>query len=382
MKKVAVLGSTGSIGVNALKVIEVHKHEFCVESLSTYGNTKLLAEQIKKFKPKAVCVVDSEKIADLKKRVSLKNIKVFSTNIGNEILAESKKVDYVVMAVSGSCALNPILLAIKAKKRICLANKEAIVIAGEIIMRAAKKNKAMVLPVDSEHSAIFQCLSQAREKQALSKIYLTGSGGSLRNIPKSGFSKLKKSFILKHPKWNMGPKITIDSATLMNKGLEVIEAKHLFNIQANKIKVLIHPEAIVHSMVEFSDGAVLAQLGVTDMKLPIEYALMFPKRSKNALARLDFNTIKNLSFGEPDIKKFPCFSLANVACKLGGTYPAALNAANEVVVQAFLKEKIKFPDIPKIIEKVLIKHKSIADPLLGDILSADAWAREETEVFI
>jgi len=382
VKRIAILGSTGSVGVNALKVLQAQKEDFSVEALSTFENTKLLAEQIRRFKPKAVAVVNSKKVSDLRKRVSLRNIKVFSTPIGIEILAESKRVDIVVMAVSGACALNPLMAAIKAGKKICLANKEAVVAAGDLIMRAAKKHNASIIPVDSEHSAIFQCLHQNGSISSLNKIYLTGSGGPLKDIPKSKFSHLKVATILKHPRWNMGRKISVDSATLMNKGLEVIEAKHLFSIAPDKIKVLIHPEAIVHSMVEFTDGAILAQMGATDMRLPIQFALNYPKRADIALATLDFNKMQQLNFLQPDFKKFPCLELANVACKLGGTYPAVINAADEEVVCAYLKERIKFIDIPKIIEKVLLKHKSIVNPRLRDILEADTWAREQAGVLI
>ncbi len=382
MKRVAVLGSTGSVGVNALRVLESLKEGFSLEAISTFENTELLAQQIRKFKPKAVAVVNPQKVKDLKKRVSLNGIKLFSTPIGLEILAESKNIDIVVMAVSGSCALAPLMAAIKSKKKICLANKEALVMAGDIIMRAAKKYKSTIVPVDSEHSAIFQCLNLNRDKAALNRIYLTGSGGPLKDIPKSKFSSLKLSTILKHPRWNMGPKISVDSATLMNKGLEIIEAKHLFGVSANKIKVLIHPEAIVHSMVEFTDGAIMAQLGATDMRLPIQFALNYPRRSNLSLATVDFEKVRKLTFQPPQLEKFPCLSLANVACKLGGTYPAVINAADERVVSAYLNNRIKFTDIPRIIEKVLLKHAYILDPVLSDILAADAWARQEVDSLI
>ncbi len=382
MKRVAILGSTGSVGVNALKVLEAFKDDFSVEALSTFGNTKLLAGQIRQFKPKAVAVVNPKKLADLKKRVSLSGIKVFTTPVSIEMLAELKRVDIVVMAISGACALSSLMAAIRAKKTICLANKEAVVMAGDIIMRAARNYRATIIPVDSEHSAIFQCLRQNGDRLSLSRIYLTGSGGPLRDISKAKFSSLKTSTILKHPRWNMGPKISVDSATLMNKGLEIIEAKHLFGISANKIKVLIHPEAIIHSMVEFSDGTILAQMGATDMRLPIQYALNFPKRSANSLATLDFNKISQLNFYQPQFNKFPCLYLANAACKLGGTYPAAINAADEEAVYAYLDKRIKFTEIPKIIEKVLLKHRCIASPLLSDIFATDAWAREQTKALI
>ncbi|MFH0731972.1 MAG: 1-deoxy-D-xylulose-5-phosphate reductoisomerase [Candidatus Omnitrophota bacterium] len=382
MRRVAILGSTGSIGVNTLKVLESLKGGFSVEALSTFENTRLLAQQIRQYKPKAVVVVNPEKISDLKKRVSLAGIKVFSTQVGNEILAESKNIDTVVVAISGSCALNPILSAIRTNKKICLANKEALVMAGNIIMRMVKKYKAVIVPVDSEHSAIFQCIRQNKDKAALSRIYLTGSGGPLKDVPKKEFPSLTMSRILKHPRWKMGPKITVDSATLMNKGLEVIEAKHLFDIPANRINVVIHPEAVVHSMVEFTDGSILAQMAATDMRLPIQYAMTFPNRVSAPLATLNFNKTRQLNFSQPDLDKFPCLELANVACKLGGTYPAVINAADEVTVYAYLDGKIKFTDIPKTIEKVMLNHKYIADPLLNDILAADAWARQQTRTLI
>lgn len=382
MKRVAILGSTGSIGKSTLSVLEVLGNGFSVEALSTFENTKLLAEQIRQFKPKAVAVINPDKISDLKKRTSLNNIKLYSTQVGNEMLAELKNVDIVVIAISGAAALNPLLAAIKKRKKICLANKEAVVMAGDIVMNTARRFKATIIPVDSEHSAVFQCLRQNHDKASLNKIYLTGSGGPLKDVPRSKFSSLKIKTVLKHPRWKMGRKITVDSATLMNKGLEVIEAKHLFSISANRIKVLIHPEALVHSMVEFTDGSILAQIGATDMRLPIQYALNFPKRSNVQIAPLDFYKIRNLTFAQPDLKKFPCFYLATVACKLGGTYPAVVNAANEEVVYSYLNRKIKFTDIPRLIEKAMLKHKTIADPLLGDIMAADAWAREQIKVNI
>jgi 1-deoxy-D-xylulose-5-phosphate reductoisomerase len=286
-------------------------------------------------------------------------------------------IDIMLFAISGTACLSPLLDAIENQKEIALANKEALVSAGPLVMALAAKRGVKILPIDSEHSAIFQCISENRK--GVSKIYLTGSGGPLLNVKKEKFGSLPLSYILKHPRWRMGKKITVDSATMMNKGLEIIEAKHLFNIDEGFIEVLIHPEAIVHSMVEFIDSAVIAQLAVPDMRLPIEYALTFPERSKAIVKSVNFPAIGTLTFRKPDMGKFPCLGLARQAAASGGLAPAVLSAADEEAVKSYLNGKITFLDIPKIIEKVLGRHKNRPGATsIKDVMNADSWAREET----
>jgi 1-deoxy-D-xylulose-5-phosphate reductoisomerase len=377
MKNIVILGSTGSIGVNTLKVVESMPESYNVIGLSSHSNISLLARQIKRFKPLYACIADPAKLSTLKKKTNHKRPKLLCGSEGLCELSSLKKADIVVIAISGASAIHPLMTAVESSKRICLANKEAIVIAGDIIMKKAKSKGAAIIPVDSEHSAIFQCIN-TEEQEAIRRIYLTGSGGPLLNVPRSKLRDISVKRVLKHPRWKMGKKITIDSATLMNKGLEMIEAKNLFGIEMDMIEVLVHPQAVVHSMVEFIDGSVIAQLGVTDMKLPIQYALSYPKRMPSDFGRLDFSEIRTLDFLKPDIKKYPCLAIAMACAKLAGTYPAVLNASDEVAVEAFLQNRIRFTDIPRIIEKVLKKHKNIQGPRLSDILQADSWAREET----
>jgi len=372
MKRIAILGSTGSIGKNALKVISRFPDEFKVEALSTNSNSLLLEEQIRDFHPAAVCVNDFSKAVGLKG----KKIKVFSGESGLCEMARDRRVDLILLAISGSAALAPLLSAIEAGCDIALANKEALVMAGPIIMERAKRKKVKIIPVDSEQSAIWQCL----DKQAggeLKNIYLTASGGPLRQVRKSGLKKISLKQVLRHPRWKMGRKITVDSATLMNKGLEVLEAMYLFKTDINKIRVVIHPEAIIHSMVEFIDGVVLAQLSVTDMRIPIQYALTYPKRLSSGMAGIDFFKLASLNFEKPDFAKFPCLELAYQAAREQGTAPCVMNSANEVCVESFLKCGLQFAAIPLVIEKVLAKHKLIRSPGLQDIFQADLWARRE-----
>ncbi len=334
-------------------------------------------EQIRRFEPKIACVTSLGN-TDLLKQAAAKNRTKVVTGLDGLIeIATHPDVDMVVFAIVGSISLIPLLKAIEAKKEIALASKEALVSAGEIVMKEAKANGVKIIPVDSEHSAIFQCLNENGAK-FLNKIYLTGSGGPLRKLPKSAFGALRPDTVIKHPRWNMGKKISVDSATLMNKGLEVIEAMRLFSVSVDDIQILIHPEAVIHSMVEFVDGSVLAQLSVADMKLPIQYALTWPGRLGTASSfRLDFDKLKSLTFSRPDLKKFPCLQLAIDSARDGGTYPAALNASNEEAVFKYLDGKIKFTRIPTIVEKVLSIHKGIHNPKLRDILETDNWAREE-----
>jgi len=375
MKRVAVLGSTGSIGKKALEIIASFPKKFKLESIACGSNVEELAKQITKFRPEKIGIVDKEKAASLGSRKNL-----FVGEEGIVALSKDRDVDIVIVAINTSRALSAILAAVECGKSVALANKEALVMAGSIIMRKARKHKAMILPIDSEQSAIWQCLN-GNKKTDLKNIYLTASGGPLNKVSAKRFKHLTKKEILQHPRWNMGKKITVDSATLMNKGLEVIEAMWLFDVDVAKIKVVIHPQAIIHSMVEFNDGSVLAQLGITDMRLPIQYALSFPERLKN-LPGLDFGKLENLEFSLPDLKKFPCLALSFAAAKRGGSLPCVLNAADEEAVGAFLENKIKFNRIAALVANVMARHKIIDNPTLTDIYRADNWAREETKELI
>ena len=372
-QKVLILGSTGSIGLNTLNVIRRYPKLFQVVGLTAYNNVEELEKQIREFKPDfaAVNIDGIQRLRKISKRT-----KIFSVDADLEYLVGLKSVETVVIAMKGSAALRPFLAALKAGKKVATANKEALVIAGELIMREARRSHGTIIPIDSEQSAIFQCLEH-RSLKELKCIHLTASGGPLLNLPASQFDRLSVKDILKHPRWKMGQRITVDSANLMNKGFEAIEAKHLFNVDLDDIKVMVHPEAIIHSMVEFCDGSIIAQLGVTDMRLPIQYALTYPRRLNTGLTSLDFAEMKSFTFLNPDLKKFPALALAIMAGKKGGTYPAVLNGADEMAVDAFLEGKIKFTQIFKIVEKVVLKNKNKIAPDLNDILSADQWAREE-----
>jgi len=376
MTRIAILGSTGSIGVNTLNVVSGMKDRFKVVALSADKNVGLLLKQAAIFKPRIACVggeMLSRKVSDAISRKA----RIVSGVEGLKEIVSRADIDLVVFAISGSACLIPLVEAIKKRKRIALANKESLVSAGVIIMRLAEKNNVRIIPVDSEHSAIFQCIDG--KDRAVSKIYLTGSGGPLLNVDRRRFDRMTKDFILNHPKWKMGRKVSVDSATMMNKGLEVIEAGSLFGLPQDRIEVLIHPEAIVHSMVEFSDSAILAQLGTPDMRLPIQYALTYPDRAPSPVERIDFSKIKNLSFNKPDVKKFPSLGLARQAARDGGTRPAVLCAADEEAVRNFLDGAIKFSGITKVIEKVLSRHNNInkRELTLPDVLASQAWAREE-----
>lgn len=375
MKNIAVLGSTGSIGASTLEVIRKFPGNFRVVALSVNSDIDSLYKQIKEFKPQNVCVRDEFKARILAKKLST-STKVYSGDIGLEELVKDKRIEQVMFAISGAAALGPLISAIKSGKDIALANKEALVMAGQIIMRLALKHKVNILPVDSEQSAIWQALL-GQDHTSIRSIYLTASGGPFRNVPKKKLNSVTIDNVLRHPRWKMGKKVTVDSATLMNKGLELLEAMFLFNLEVNKIKVLIHPEALIHSMVEFVDAVVMAQLAVPDMRIPIQYALAYPKRLANQLPRIDFYSLKELHFAKPDFNKFPCLGLAYEAARQLGSLPAVLNAANEVSVERFLKGKIKFMAIPKVVEKLMCKHRNLANPSLSDIMQADAWAREE-----
>jgi len=381
MKKISILGSTGSIGCSALNVIEKNPDRFQVVALAAGENIKLLKKQIEKFQPKLVAVGSKDKAFKLRESLTSKSkVKIFYGEEGLKEIASFPS-SVVISAISGAAGLLPTLAAIEAGNDIALANKETMVMAGEIVTKRASKKGVKIIPVDSEHSAIFQCLEGSR-RENLRRIILTASGGPFLNYTKEQLKKVSLDQTLRHPNWKMGKKITIDSASMMNKGLEVIEAKWLFNVDMSAIDVLIHPQSIVHSMVEFIDGAYLAQMGVPDMKIPIAYALTYPERIINDLPALDLVKTGNLEFYKPDIKKFPCLDIAYKAASSGGTAPVVMNAADEIAVHAFMKKKIRFVDLPKIIEKVLSRHKVIKNPSLDDILQADSWARQETEKMI
>jgi len=385
MERIAVLGSTGSIGASALDVISRFPERFRVAALSANTNISLLRKQAKVFKPEAVCITGpSPHICEHKggsgsnfASQNLDKIRVYEASEGLCRMLEETYIDTVVVGIVGSSALLPILTALDKVKKIALANKEALVMAGGIIMDKAARNKIKILPVDSEHSAIFQCIG-SHDREDVRKIFLTGSGGPLLKTRKNRFKDITVSEAINHPRWKMGTKISVDSATMMNKGLEVIEAHWLFNMDIGNIKILIHPEAVIHSMVEFRDGAIIAQLGACDMRIPIQYALTYPDRLDSRITSLDFSRIGNLSFCRPDFKRFPCMGLAYEAGKKAGTYPSVLNASNEIAVQEFIKGAIRFIDIPRIIEKVMNSHRGMKSPGLDDILDADKWARNKT----
>ncbi|MEW9078304.1 1-deoxy-D-xylulose-5-phosphate reductoisomerase [Terrisporobacter glycolicus] len=376
MKKITILGSTGSIGTQTLDVVRKNKDKFEVVAISANSSVDLLLEQILEFNPKYVAVYNEESANKLKNMIPNNiYIEVLSSMEGLVRICELKEVDIVLTAVVGMIGLVPTMAAIKAKKTIALANKETLVTAGEIVMEEAKKNNVDILPVDSEHSAIFQCLNGERKKD-VEKIILTASGGPFRGKNKEELINVTKNQALKHPNWDMGRKISIDSSTLMNKGLEVIEAKWLFDVDVEDIDIVVHPQSIVHSMVSFKDSSVMAQLGCPDMRLPIEYALTYPERSETDFKRLDLAKIATLTFEKPDMETFPCLQLAFKVLKLGGTYPTVLNAANEVLVNEFLDDKIGFYDIPYYIERSLEQHNNRSNPTLEDILEVDKETRE------
>jgi 1-deoxy-D-xylulose-5-phosphate reductoisomerase len=379
VKNVVILGSTGSIGINTLKVVKRFPDHFKVVGLTAYSNFKLLEKQVQEFSPRYVAA-NPEGLKHLRKKVS-SSIKFFDVETELPAIAALDGVDIVVIAISGSAALKPFLSAVRKGKVVAPANKEALVVAGGLIMSQARKHKATIIPIDSEQSAIFQCLD-GRNPQEVKTVYLTASGGPLWNVAPAKFDKLSVAQILNHPRWKMGKRITVDSATLMNKGFEVIEAKWLFDLYFEQIQVVIHPEAIIHSMVGFKDGSIIAQLGVTDMRIPIQYALSYPKRMVSGLKDLDFFELKKLTFCPPDLKKFPALALAMEAAKQGGTSPSVLNAADENAVHAFLEKRLSFTQIYKVVEKVVRRHKVVKNPLLEDILAADRWAREEADSVI
>ena len=379
MKAISILGSTGSIGCNTLKVVEHLAGEFRVVALGAGRNAEKLAEQILAFKPKLVAVETEECAEDLLRLISNSKIKIPKILIGEQGLIEvatHEAAETIVSATVGAVGFVPTLRALEAGKRVALANKETLVMAGELMTRAAQENRAEILPVDSEHNAIHQCL-RGESSADVKRLILTASGGPFRTKSKREIENATVEEALNHPTWRMGDKVTIDSATLMNKGLEVIEAGWLFGFSADEISVVVHPQSIMHSMVEMVDGSIIAQMGVTDMRHAIQYAMTFPIRQTNCLPPLDFSKLSQLTFEEPDTEKFPCLALAYKALKIGGTMTAALNAANEVAVQAFLDDKIRLSDIPKIIESVMNEHQAQAAATLEIILETDVWARKQ-----
>jgi len=382
MQNLSILGSTGSIGRNALEIIEMFPERFSVKALAAKNNTTLLARQVEKFDPEIAVVFDETCALELKSILqSGSGVKIMYGQEGYKNAATHDSVDMVVTAVVGSAGLIPTIAAIDAGKNIALANKETLVMAGEIVVKRAAINSVKILPIDSEPSAIFQCIAGNR-RQDLDKILLTASGGPFLNRPENEFVKIRPQDALNHPTWRMGKKVSVDSATLMNKGLEVIEAKYLFGVSQEMIEVLIHPQSLIHSMVSFKDGSVMAQLGIPDMKGAIAYALSYPERLALEQPLPDFAGIGALTFEKPDLNKFPCLDLAYKACQTGETLPAVLNAANEMAVQAFLKQHVPFVTIPEVIEKTMESHTVVTNPALDDILESDRWAREQARNLI
>ncbi len=378
MKTLSVLGSTGSIGLNTLQIARENPALFRVIGLAASSKSDEIEKQVLEFAPKAVYLKDEKAAREISSKFGSR-LKVFTEKEGLREFSAFVSADLLMAATAGTSALLPVIDALKAGKQVALANKEILVIAGDLILAALASNPAAKLvPVDSEHSAIFQCLQGANNAH-LEKIILTGSGGPLREVAADRFHTLTKEDVINHPKWKMGKKISVDSATLMNKGLEMIEASRLFRLPVDRIDVLIHPEAVIHSMVEFCDGSVLAQLAVTDMKLPIQYALTYPDRAPSPPSRrLDFSEVGQLSFFKPDRKKFPCLDLAYAAARQSGSAPCVLSAADEAAVGAYLDDKIDFIQIPGIIEKVLSSHRAVDRPSLDDIRSIHDWATKET----
>jgi 1-deoxy-D-xylulose-5-phosphate reductoisomerase len=380
-KKVAILGSSGSIGTQSLQVIEEQSDLFEVEVLTVNKSADLLIEQAIKFKPNAVVIVDELQYKKVNDALFEYGIMVYSGAKALEQVVEYKEIDIVLTALVGYAGLRPTIAAIKAGKTIALANKETLVVAGDLITRLAREKGVNILPVDSEHSAIFQCLT-GEYMNPIEKIILTASGGPFRGKTENELKEVTKAQALKHPNWDMGAKITIDSASLMNKGLEVIEAKWLFNLKPEQIDVIVHPQSIVHSLVQFEDGSMKAQLGLPDMKLPIQYSLGFPERLKNNFTRFNFLDYPQLTFEAPDTKTFRNLALAFKALEKGGNVPCVLNAANEVVVAAFLEDKIGFLQMSNVIEQCMEKVPFVAKPELEDYIKSDKEAREITKRII
>ena len=378
-RQIAILGSTGSIGTQALKVIEEHPDLYEAYALTANNQVELLAEQARRFMPAAVVIANEAKYLQLKEMLADLPIQVYAGADALCEIVEAKPIDVVLASMVGYAGLRPTMNAIRAGKAIALANKETLVVAGELINALAQQYKTPILPVDSEHSAIFQCLEP---NNALEKVILTASGGPFRNFTMEQLLHVTKEQALKHPNWEMGAKITIDSATMMNKGFEVIEAKWLFGVRPDQIEVVVHPQSIIHSMVQYEDGAVKAQLGMPDMRLPIQYAFSYPQRIKASFDRLDFSTMKELTFEQPDTNRFRCLALAYEALNKGGNMACIVNAANEVVVSAFLKDRISFLRMSEVIEQSMVKVPFIQTPTYEDYVATDAEARRIAESLI
>ncbi|PYJ04149.1 MAG: 1-deoxy-D-xylulose-5-phosphate reductoisomerase [Verrucomicrobia bacterium] len=393
-KRVVILGATGSIGESALKVACDIPERMEIVGLAAKSNAQKLAEAANEVRPESVCLVDETRIDVLRRALDYQP-RIFSGEVGLLEIACLTNADMVLVAIVGTAGLRPALAAIEAGKDLAVASKEILVMAGEIVMREARENSVHVLPVDSEHNAIFQCLESGRGLSApkdrgteaaptfqssdVRRIILTASGGPFRETPRKDFDSITPEQALKHPTWNMGPKITIDSATLFNKGLEMIEAHWLFGVEMDRVEVVIHPQSIVHSMVEFADGSTLAQLSYSNMRFPIQYAVTWPDRVPNTLPPLDFSKLSKLEFFTPRYDDFPAMNLARRAGETGGTLPAVMNAANEIAVAAFLNRQVRFPDIWRIVEEVMNRHAPVAHPDLDAILQADQWARNEAQ---
>ncbi len=379
MKRISVLGSTGSIGVGTLDVIDAHPDRFTVTALTAGCNINLMKKQIERFRPRLAAVIDEMHARDLRRLLGpAATADILYGPEGYREAAVLADNDMVVSAIVGAAGLLPTWDAIEAGKDIALANKETLVMAGHLVLRKATEMGVRVIPIDSEHSAIFQCL-QGHRMQDVRRLILTASGGPFLNASEHDLSKITPAQALRHPNWKMGKKITIDSATMMNKGLEVIEAGWLFDLPSTAIDILIHPQSIVHSMVEYRDGNVMAQMGIPDMRIPIAYALSYPDRLFSGEPSLDLSKVGKLTFIDPDPIRFPALRLAYESAKAGGTMPAVLNAANEVAVSAFIDEKIRFDQIIRLVERVLSRHQVSADPGMEAILEADRWARQEAE---
>jgi 1-deoxy-D-xylulose-5-phosphate reductoisomerase len=374
MKKLAILGSTGSIGTQALDVVSAHPEEFSVEVLTAHSNADLLISQALKYKVNSVVIGDESKYETVKNALWEAGVKVYAGAKALEQIVESTEVEMVLTALVGAAGLRPTINAIEAGKQIALANKETLVVAGDLVTKLARQKGVNIYPVDSEHSAIFQCLAGEWDNK-IEKIYLTASGGPFRGKSKEELATVTKAQALKHPNWDMGAKITIDSASLMNKGLEVIEAKWLFNLQPDQIDVIVHPQSIIHSIVQVEDGSMKAQMGLPDMKLPIQYALGFPKRLAADFPRFNFMNYPQLTFEQPDRETFRCLNLAFDAMKQGGNMACIMNAANEIAVALFLQDKIGFLQIADVVERTMEKAAFIAQPSLDDFIASDGEAR-------
>ncbi len=375
MKRIAIFGSTGSIGTQALDVVRANPERFSVEVLTAHSNSDLLIKQALEFKPNVVVVVEEAKYSVVKEALQKEDIKVFAGEEALEQAAGMDTYDIMLAAIVGYAGLKPTLKAIECGKVIALANKETLVVAGDIMVKKARQTGSALIPVDSEHSAIFQCLV-GEMRNPIEKIILTASGGPFRGKKPNFLVNVKRDHALQHPNWSMGAKITIDSATLMNKGLEMIEAKWLFGLKPEQVQVVIHPQSIIHSMVQFEDGSIKAQMGLPDMKLPIQYALGFPQRIKNSFPRFDFRKFDTLSFEEPDTRTFRNLALAIEALNRGGNLPCVMNAANEIAVWAFLRNRIGFLDMMVVVEKAMQKVPFIQEPTLEDYFNSDAESRE------